>query len=130
MGGTTLELRATPIPWRTGRGFGRTGDLKCFLDASRPSPSMKAVRIEKDSMGAREVPADAYWGIQTLRARENFPVSGLRASPYLLRSYAYLKLACVRANLERKGIDPTKGHAIAQAAEEMAQGRFDAEFPV
>lgn len=91
---------------------------------------MKAVRIEKDSMGAREVPADAYWGIQTLRARENFPVSGLRASPYLLRSYAYLKLACVRANLERKGIDPTKGHAIARAAEEMAQGRFDAEFPV
>ncbi len=81
-------------------------------------------------MGSREVPADAYWGIQTLRARENFPVSGLRASPYLIRAYAWLKLACVRANMELKGIDPVKGRAIAQAAEEMAQGRFDSEFPV
>jgi aspartate ammonia-lyase len=91
---------------------------------------MKAVRVEKDSMGSREVPADAYWGIQTLRARENFPVSGLRASPYMIRAYALLKLACVRANTELKGVDPVKGRAIAQAAEEMAQGRFDSEFPV
>ena len=91
---------------------------------------MIAVRVEKDSMGTREVPADAYWGIQTLRARENFPVSGLRASPYLIRAYAWLKLACVRANMELKGVDATKGQAIAQAAEEMAEGRFPAEFPV
>ena len=81
-------------------------------------------------MGSREVPADAYWGIQTLRARENFPISGLRASPYLIRAYAWLKLACVRANMELRGVDPTKGRAIAHAAEEMAQGRFDGEFPI
>ena len=91
---------------------------------------MSEMRVEKDSMGSREVPANAYWGIQTLRAVENFPVSGLRASPYLIRAYAHLKLACVRANVELHGIDATKGRAIAQAAEEMATGRFDAEFPV
>lgn len=91
---------------------------------------MNAVRVEKDSMGSREVPAEAYWGIQTLRARENFPISGLRASPYLIRAYALLKLACVRANIELKGVDPTKGQAIAQAAQEMADGKFASEFPV
>lgn len=91
---------------------------------------MTAVRVEKDSMGEREVPADAYWGIQTLRARENFPVSGLRASPYMIRAYALLKLACVQANIELHGVDTVKGKAIAQAAQEMAEGRFASEFPV
>ena len=81
-------------------------------------------------MGPREVPSDAYWGIQSLRAHDNFPVSGLRASPHLLRSYAYLKLACCRANVEKGGLDAERGRAIAQAAEEMAAGKFDSEFIV
>jgi aspartate ammonia-lyase len=91
---------------------------------------MSGVRIEVDSLGQREVPADAYWGIQTLRARENFPVSGLRASPLLVRAYAQLKLACIRANVEKGGLDPALGKALAQAAEEMASGRFDRELIV
>ena len=91
---------------------------------------MAEVRIEEDSLGRREVPAGAYWGIQTLRATENFPVSGLTASVHLIRAYAYLKLAAVRANLALGGIDERRGTAIAQAAEEMAKGRFDAEFRV
>ncbi len=91
---------------------------------------MADVRIEEDSLGKREVPATAYWGIQTLRATENFPVSGLTASVHLIRAYAYLKLAAVRANLALGGIDERRGRAVAQAAEEMAQGRFDAEFRV
>ena len=81
-------------------------------------------------MGPREVPADAYWGIQSLRAHENFPVSGLRASKHLIRAYAYLKLACCRANVEKGGLDADRGQAIAQAAEEMAAGKFDSEFIV
>ncbi len=54
---------------------------------------MAASRREQDSIGTREVPESAYWGIQTLRARENFPVSGLKASRHLIRSYGLLKLA-------------------------------------
>ncbi|HUJ77655.1 MAG TPA: aspartate ammonia-lyase, partial [Thermoplasmata archaeon] len=49
---------------------------------------MSSTRVEKDSLGPREVPAEAYYGIQTLRARENFPVSGLRESRHLIRAYA------------------------------------------
>jgi aspartate ammonia-lyase len=91
---------------------------------------MVVPRTEKDSLGAREVPDDAYWGIQTLRARENFPVSGLTASPHLIRSYALLKLACVRANVEKGGLDAPRGKALAQAAEEMAAGKFDRQVVI
>ncbi len=91
---------------------------------------MAAHRTEVDSLGKREVPADAYWGIQTLRARENFPVSGLTASRHLLRAYALLKLACVRANVEKGGLDAERGRALEQAATEMAEGRFAREFVV
>jgi len=89
-----------------------------------------APRIERDSLGAREVPGDVYWGIQTLRARENFPISGLVESPRLIRAYALLKLAAVRANVSLGGLDERRGRALEQAAEEMAAGRFDREFPV
>ncbi len=91
---------------------------------------MAGARTETDSLGRREVPADALWGIQSLRARENFPVSGLRTSRHLRRAYALLKLACVRANVERGGLDAAIGRALAQAAEEMAAGRFDDQFVV
>jgi aspartate ammonia-lyase len=91
---------------------------------------MAEYRIEKDSLGAREIPSSAYYGIQTLRARENFPVSGLRASPYLIRSYGFLKLACVRANLAQGVIDSRRGSAIEKAALEVAEGKWNDEFIV
>jgi len=91
---------------------------------------MTPPRVEKDSLGPRDVPDSAYWGIQTLRAKENFPVSGLHASRHLIRAYGFLKLACCRANVEKGGLDAERGKFIVQAAEEMANGRFDAEFVV
>jgi aspartate ammonia-lyase len=91
---------------------------------------MTPSRQEKDSLGPRDVPDSAYWGIQTLRAKENFPVSGLHSSKHLIRSYALLKLACCRANVEKGGLDAERGKFIAQAAEEMAAGKFDGEFIV
>lgn len=91
---------------------------------------MTAYRQEKDSLGPRDVPETAYWGIQSLRGKENFPVSGLHASKHLIRSYAFLKLACCRANVEKGGLDAERGKFIAQAAEEMAAGKFDGEFIV
>jgi aspartate ammonia-lyase len=87
-------------------------------------------RVETDSLGSREVPETAYWGIQTLRARENFPVSGLTASRHLVRAYALLKLASVRANVAIGGLDAERGAALGRAAEEMAEGKFDDEFVV
>ena len=91
---------------------------------------MVVPRVEQDSLGPREVPDAVYWGIQTLRARENFPVSGLGASRHLIRAYALLKLACVRANVEKGGLDAERGRALAQAAEEMAAGKFADQFPI
>ncbi len=91
---------------------------------------MAEERVEKDSLGSRAVPAAAYWGIQTLRARENFPVSGLGASHHLKRAYGQLKLACVRANVELGGLDAERGRALTQAAEEMVAGRLDGELVV
>ncbi len=91
---------------------------------------MAPPRREQDSLGAREVPESAYWGIQTLRARENFPVSGLRASRHLIRAYGLLKLACARANVGLRVLDPAVGEAIERAAREVADGRLDAEFVV
>ncbi|MCI4360638.1 MAG: aspartate ammonia-lyase [Thermoplasmata archaeon] len=87
-------------------------------------------RTETDSLGPREVPAAAYYGIQTLRAIENFPVSGQTASPVLLRSYALLKLACTRANRELGALDERRAGAIQQAAQEIADGRLSGEFRV
>ena len=91
---------------------------------------MPGSRVETDSLGPREVPSEALWGIQTLRARENFPVSGLGPSRHLKRAYALLKLACVRANVAKGGLDADRGRPLAQAAEEMASGRFDDQFVV
>ncbi|MGA8663816.1 MAG: aspartate ammonia-lyase [Thermoplasmata archaeon] len=91
---------------------------------------MAPPRIEKDSLGPREVPDTAYWGIQTLRARDNFPVSGLRSSPHLVRAYGLLKLACVRANMALGAVDADRGRAVEQAACEVADGKFANEFVV
>ncbi len=87
-------------------------------------------RTEVDSLGPREVPASAYYGIQTLRAIENFPVSGQTASPVFLRSYALLKLACARANRELGALDERRARAIETAAQEVADGRLNGEFRV
>ena len=91
---------------------------------------MAATRTEADSLGPREVPAAAYYGIQTLRAIENFPVSGLVAARPMIRAYAYLKLAATRANRTLGTVDARRAAAIEQAAEEVAAGKFDGEFKV
>jgi aspartate ammonia-lyase len=91
---------------------------------------MTGGRIEEDSLGKREVDASAYYGIQTLRARENFPISGWTVAPQMLRAYALLKQACARANVELGAVDALRGVAIQKAAQEMAEGRFNDQFVV
>ncbi|MCI4349123.1 MAG: aspartate ammonia-lyase [Thermoplasmata archaeon] len=91
---------------------------------------MTTTRVEEDSLGTREVPLAAYYGIQTVRAVENFPVSGLKISRHLIRAYALVKLAAIRTNTRLGAVDAKRGAAIEQAAREMAEGRYDHEVVV
>lgn len=85
-------------------------------------------RTEKDFLGERAVPADAYWGIHTLRARENFSVSGTKMPARLIRALATVKKACAQANLELGFLDAEKAGAIIQACEEIMAGQFAEQF--
>lgn len=82
------------------------------------------LRLEKDFLGSKEVPADVYYGIQTMRAVENFPITGYRIHEELIRAIAAVKLAAAEANMEIKRLNPKIGHAIVQAAREMTDGRW------
>jgi aspartate ammonia-lyase len=101
--------------------------------ARGPRPGMmdgRTTRTERDSLGPREIPADAYWGVQTLRAMENFPVSGLSLSPHLVRAYALTKEACACANRQLGQLDERRARAIERAAHELAEGRWRSEIRV
>ena len=87
-------------------------------------------RIEKDSMGEVSVPEEAYWGAQTQRAVDNFPISGLRLERRMIWALAQVKQAAAAVN-ERLGvIDPERSKAIQEAAGEVAGGGLDDMFPV
>ncbi|MBI4386181.1 MAG: aspartate ammonia-lyase, partial [Elusimicrobia bacterium] len=77
------------------------------------------MRIEKDSLGNFEVPAGAYYGAQTARAVENFPVSGLKAHPNLVLAYVSIKKACALANRELGQLDDKKAKPILQACDDI-----------
>jgi fumarate hydratase class II len=91
---------------------------------------MSDYRIEKDSMGEMRVPANAYYGAQTARAVDNFPISGLRFSRRFIQALGFIKAAAARANVQLKLLDPKVGKAIEAAALEVAEGKLDAEFVV
>ena len=88
------------------------------------------MRTEKDSLGEKLVPADAYYGIQTQRAIENYPISGYRAHPKLMRAMGMIKKAAALANRELKLIDTKHATAIMQASEEVMAGKFNDQFVV
>ena len=87
-------------------------------------------RIEHDSMGALEVPADALWGAQTQRAVTNFPVSGLRMPRQFIRALGLIKWAAASVNHDLELLPADRADAIQSAALEVAQGDHDAHFPV
>jgi aspartate ammonia-lyase len=88
------------------------------------------MRLEKDSMGKRGVPDDAYYGVQTMRALDNFPVSGRRERPELVRAYAMIKFAAARTNVRLGVLDGFKGKAIERAAKRVMDGDLADQFPV
>jgi aspartate ammonia-lyase len=89
-----------------------------------------ATRKERDSLGERELPEEAYYGVNALRAVENFPVSGLKASPYLIKAYALVKQAAAEANSALGAVEKEKAEAIAKAAAEIVNGKFHDQFIV
>ncbi len=93
-------------------------------------PNVKNTRIEKDSMGPLEVPIDAYYGVQTLRAMQNFPISGQPMPDTFIRALALLKKAAAIINRQLGLLDAKKAQAIADAADEVAAGKLADQFPV
>ena len=87
-------------------------------------------RLEKDSMGEKQIPADAYYGIQTLRAIENFPISGIKPLPTYLDACILIKKATAIANGFLSCIPQDISRAIVQAADEVLQGKFRDQFVV
>lgn len=87
-------------------------------------------RIEKDSLGTLEVPTDSYYGVQTARAVDNFPISGQKAHPEFVWATAAVKKAAVIANMELGLIKPEIGKAILKAAEEIMAGQWRDQFVV
>jgi len=89
---------------------------------------MADTRIERDSMGEMTVPADAYYGAQTARAVENFPISGLRFPRSFIQALGTIKAACARVNAELGLLGAREAEAIIRAATDVAEGRLDREF--
>jgi aspartate ammonia-lyase len=89
-------------------------------------------RVEHDFLGEKEIPADAYWGVHTARAVENFPISGtpISAMPALIRAFGFVKKAAARANAELGALDRKRAGAIILACEELVAGRCHDQFIV
>lgn len=90
------------------------------------------MRTEHDALGAMELPDEAYYGIQSARARKNFDVSPLTFDDYpnVVRALAEVKKACALANKDIGALEPRKADAIARAADEVIAGKFRGQFPV
>ncbi|MCI4128698.1 aspartate ammonia-lyase [Bacillus haynesii] len=88
------------------------------------------MRIERDFLGEKEVPDYAYYGIQTMRAVENFPITGYRHHEELIKALAVVKKAAAITNLETKHLDNKRGKVIIQAADEIIAGKWLEQFIV
>ncbi len=99
---------------------------------------MNEFRIERDSMGEVQVPSAAYYGAQTQRAVENFPISGWTLPPALIHALGLVKLACATANRDlgkltgtgKRRLDDRQVGVLLQACREVAEGKLDGEFPI
>jgi fumarate hydratase class II len=93
-------------------------------------PKSKQTRIETDTFGAIEVPADRYWGAQTERSRRNFQIGKQLMPVELIRALALVKRAAAEVNLALGSLDARRARAISRAAQEIVDGRLDDHFPL
>ncbi len=98
---------------------------------------MSEYRLEHDSMGEVQLPKEAYYGAQTQRAVENFPISSRPVAPELIHALGLVKMCAAQANAKlgritkgRAPLDQKEIDALVQAAKEVSEGRFDSEFPI
>jgi aspartate ammonia-lyase len=91
------------------------------------SPNLRA---EKDSIGIKEIPADVYYGIQTARAVENYPISGMKAHPTLISAFGMVKQAAAEANKALGLVEDKRADAIIRAAQEVIEGKWNHQFVV
>ncbi len=89
-----------------------------------------AIRIEKDTMGPVEVPADKYWGAQTQRSLNNFKIGNQKIPLEVIYAFAYLKKAAVLANLDLGVLPEEKAKLIARVCDEILEGQLDDQFPL
>ncbi|UTJ07684.1 class II fumarate hydratase [Arcobacter roscoffensis] len=87
-------------------------------------------RIEKDTMGEMQVPNDKYWGAQTQRSIENFPIGEEKMPNEVIEGFAYLKKSCAIVNNKLERLDDEKTAAILQACDEILEGKLDGNFPL
>ena len=90
----------------------------------------QATRMERDIVGELAVPADAYYGVHTLRAMQNFPITGQPLQPEMIRALAQIKKACAVAAGERGALDASVAQAIADACDDVLTGSLNDQFPV
>lgn len=88
------------------------------------------MRLEHDFLGELELPDDAYYGVQTLRAMENFKITGQKLDPDFIVAMAMVKKAAAKANMSTGRLDKTIGDALVQAADEIISGKLHDQFPV
>src|SRR6266849_848924 len=93
-----------------------------------PAPGASSFRVERDSLGEMQVPAEVYYGASTARAVRNFPISGLRFPRPFLRALGLIKRAAAEVNMDLGLLDHRLGGAIVQAATEVTDGRWDDQF--
>ncbi len=91
---------------------------------------MTQTRTETDSFGPLEVPADKYWGAQTQRSIQNFPIGWEKQPTAIVRALGVIKKACALVNIAQGDIDREIGETIARAAQEVIDGKFDDNFPL
>jgi aspartate ammonia-lyase len=103
-----------------------------LADQAAGAPHITSYRVEHDSLGEREIPNNAYYGVQTARALENFAISGvpLRNFAHFVNALAYVKKAAAQANAELKCLDAKIAAAIVQASDEILQGKLHDQFVV
>ena len=87
-------------------------------------------RIEKDTMGEVQVPADKYWGAQTQRSKENFKIGGGRMPIEIIIAFGYLKKAAAATNLELEVLPEEKANLIMEVCDEIIEGKLDDQFPL
>ena len=124
------EDRIMALAQRTATTATRT--MPRLETATETDIESQPARIEHDCIGSTAVPANVYWGIHTLRAINNFPVSGITVSdhPEIIHAYGAVKLACARTNRELGGIDAYQAELVDRACSDVIAGKLDDQFPV